>query len=232
MAHHAHMRRSRAIFVAGICLVVTGCTTTVSAESTTPTLTMVPRPLVERELAGLLLDPEEASEVMGTTGLAVTSTESAMADNSGIMEPRECLAIDAAAEALVYEGSDYWAERGVSMNNGDDFTHYLKQAVVQFPYGEKAAAFFEASVQRWPACRRYSHTQSGSVWDVQKIVNRDHILSTTAMMQEAKAPGWGCGRALALRNNIIVDVNTCSSDPADSAVRVAKQIGENVLATW
>ena len=52
------------------------------------------------------------------------------------------------------------------------------------------------------------------------------------MMQEAKAPGWGCGRALALRNNVVVDVNTCSADPADSAVRVAAQIGENVLAQW
>ncbi|BBZ08185.1 hypothetical protein MDOR_23540 [Mycolicibacterium doricum] len=193
---------------------------------------MIPRPLVERELPGLLLAPEEASAVMGTTGMAVTLTENAMEDNSAIMEPRECLAIDAAAEALVYEGSGYWAERGVSMNNGDDFTRYLKQAVVLFPYREKAAAFFEASVGQWPACRQYTHTQSGSVWDVQKIVNRDHILSTTAMMQEAKAPGWGCGRALALRNNIIVDVNTCSADPADSAVRVAAQIGENVLAQW
>jgi hypothetical protein len=228
------MRQSKAILVvAGICLVVTGCATTVNAaESTTPTPTMIPRPLVERELPGLLLEPEEASAVLGTTGLAVTLTESAMEDNSAIMEPRECLAIDAAAEALVYEGSDYWAERGVSMNNGDDFTHYLKQAVVQFPYREKAAAFFEASVHQWPACRQYTHTQSGSVWDVGQIKNEDGILSTTAMMQEARAPGWGCGRALALRNNIIVDVNTCSPDPADSAVRIATRIGEKVLAQW
>lgn len=227
------MRQSRAaLVVAGVCLVITGCTTTVNAESTTPTRTMIPRPLVERELPGLLLESEEASAVMGTIGLAPTSTESAMPDNSGIMEPRECLAIDAAAEALAYEGSDYWAERGVSMNNGDDFTHYLKQAVVLFPYREKAATFFEASVHQWPACRQYTHTQSGSVWDVGKIVDEDHILSTTAMMQEAKAPGWGCGRALALRNNIIIDVNTCSSDPADSAVRVAAAIGENVRAQW
>ena len=193
---------------------------------------MIPRPLVERELPGLLLEPEEASAVMGTTGMAVTLTESAMEDNSAIMEPRECLAIDAAAEALVYEGSDYWAERGVSMNNGDDFTHFLKQAVVLFPYREKAAAFFDMSVNQWPACRQFTHTQSGYVYDVGQIVNQGHILSTTAMMQEAKAPGWGCGRALALRNNIIIDVNTCSANPADSAVRVAAQIGENVLAQW
>ncbi|KUI29654.1 hypothetical protein AU196_04895 [Mycobacterium sp. IS-1742] len=227
------MRQSRAlVVVAAVTLVVTGCTQSVSAESATTTRSMIPRPLVERELPGLLLAPDEASAVMGTTGMAVTLTESAMEDNSAIMEPRECLAVDAAAEALVYEGSEYWAERGVSMNNGDDFTHFLKQAVVLFPYREKAAAFFDRSVDQWPACRQFTHTQSGYVYDVGQIVNEDHILSTTAIMQEAKAPGWGCGRALALRNNIIVDVNTCSANPADSAVRVAATIGEKVLAQW
>jgi hypothetical protein len=148
------------------------------------------------------------------------------------MAPPECLAIDSAAESTIYAGSDYWAERGSSLNNGDNFTHYLKQTVVQFPYREKAAAFFEASAHQWPACHQYTHTQSGYVYDVGQIVNKDHILSTTAMMQEAKAPGWGCGRALALRNNIIIDVNTCSAAPADSAVRVAAQIGDKVLAQW
>jgi hypothetical protein len=227
------MRQSRAlVVVAGICLLVTGCTQTVSAESTTTTHSMIPRPLVERELPGLLLEPEEVNLTMATTGMAVVGTEDAMPDNSALTSPPECLAVDAAAEAPVYAGSEYWAERGVSMNNGDDFTHYLKQAVVLFPYREKAAAFFEASVDQWPACRQYTHTESGYVYDVGQIVNEDHILSTTAMMQEAKAPGWGCGRALALRNNIIVDVNTCSANPADSAVRVAAAIGERVLAQW
>ncbi|MCV7414363.1 sensor domain-containing protein [Mycolicibacterium litorale] len=227
------MRQSRArVVVAAACLLVTGCTQTVSASSTTTTRTMIPRPLVERELPGLLLEPEEVNATMGTTGMAVVGTEAAMPDNSALVSPPECLAIDAAAEAPVYAGSEYWAERGVSMNNGDDFTHYLKQAVVLFPYQEKAAAFFDMSVNQWPACRQFTHTQSGYVYDVGQTVNEDHILSTTAMMQEARAPGWGCGRALALRNNIIIDVNTCSAAPADSAVKIAAQIGENVQAQW
>ncbi|HTH84322.1 sensor domain-containing protein, partial [Mycobacterium sp.] len=44
--------------------------------------------------------------------------------------------------------------------------------------------------------------------------------------------GWGCGRALALKNNVIIDINTCSADPADSAVRIANQIAANVAARW
>jgi hypothetical protein len=229
------MRHSKVCTVLlGICLLVAGCTTTSNATSATPTNTRfaIPRPLVERELAGLLLTPQEAAAAMGSPGMMVTESQTAMSDNSAIMAPPECLAIDGAAEALVYAGSDFQAMRDQSLNNGDDFTHYLKQAVVQFPYLEKAAAFFETSVGQWPLCHHYVHTQSGSRWDVGELRTDDDILSTNVVQQEAAAPGWGCGRALALRNNVIIDVNTCSADPADSAVRIADLIGDKVLAQW
>jgi hypothetical protein len=41
-------------------------------------------------------------------------------------------------------------------------------------------------------------------------------------------PGWACGRALAQRNNVVIDVNTCSANPADSAVNIANQIAAKV----
>ncbi|PRC55823.1 sensor domain-containing protein, partial [Mycobacterium sp. ITM-2017-0098] len=84
------------------------------------------------------------------------------------------------------------------------------------PYLEKAAEFFDASVAQWPACDTYTHTQSGSQWSVGEIVTKDRTLNTVATQQDAAAPGWGCGRALVQRNNVIVDVNTCSAKPGDS----------------
>jgi hypothetical protein len=148
------------------------------------------------------------------------------------MAPPECLAIDGAAEAPIYADSGFRAERDQSLNDGDNFAHYLKQAVVLFPLVEKAGAFFEASAQQWPACHQYTHLQSGSQWSVGQISNANGTLSTTATQQNASAPGWGCGRALALRNNVIVDVNTCSANPADSASKIADQIAANVTARW
>ncbi|OBB60455.1 hypothetical protein A5757_09140 [Mycobacterium sp. 852013-51886_SCH5428379] len=224
------MRHS--VVIAGICVLVAGCATTSNATSSESTRSMVPRPLVERELPKLLLSAEEVAATMGSTPMTVTSAQTTMSDSSQIMEPIECLAIDAAAESLVYADSGFVAARDESLNNGNDFTHYVKQAVVLFPYIEKAEEFFVKSVEQWPACHDYSHTQSGSQWSVNEISNVDGILSTTATMADAKAPGWGCGRALALRNNVIVDVNTCTHDPGDSAVRVAEQIGQKVLAQW
>lgn len=224
------MRQS--LVLAGICLLVAGCSTTSNAQSNAPTHTMIPRPLVARELTGLLLSPEEAAATMGAPAMTITETQTTMSDNSAIMEPRECLAIDGAAEAPVYADSGFVAEYDQSLNTGDKFTHYLKQAVVLYPYIEKAAAFFDAAAHQWPACHQYSHTQSGSQWTVGEIKNADATLSTVATQQEAAAPGWACGHALALRNNVIIDVNTCSAAPGDSAARIANQIGDKVLATW
>jgi hypothetical protein len=219
--------------VAVTCVLIAGCSSTKgNAEATTSTRSMIPRPLVERELAGLLLSPEQVNAAMGATGMTVTDTQTSMSDNSVTMAPRECLAIDGAAEAPVYANSGFWAERDQSLNDGDHFTRYLKQAVVLFPLVEKAGAFFDASAQQWPACHQYTHTQSDSQWSVGQISNTNGTLSTTATQQNASAPGWGCGRALALRNNVIIDINTCSANPADSALKIADQIAANVTARW
>ncbi len=224
---------SAALAVAVICVLVAGCGSTIgNAESTTTTRSMIPRPLVERELAGLLLSPEQVNAAMGAAGMTVTNNQASMSDNSATMAPQECLAIDGAAEAPVYANSGYWAERDQSLNDGDNFTHYLKQAVVLFPTMEKAGAFFDASTQQWPACRQYTHTQSESQWSVGQISNANGTLSTTVTQHNASAPGWGCGRALAARNNVIIDINTCSANPADSAVKIADQIAANVSAQW
>ena len=100
-----------ALAVAVICVLIAGCGSTKgNAESTTTTRSMIPRPLVERELAGLLLSPEQVNVAMGTAGMAVTNNQTSMSDNSATLAPQECLAIDGAAEAPVYADSGYWAE--------------------------------------------------------------------------------------------------------------------------
>jgi hypothetical protein len=228
------MRQPRAaLAVAVVGVLCAGCTLTKgNAESTTTAPSMIPRPLVERELVELLLTPEQVNAAMGAEGMTVTSTQTSMSDNSATMAPEECLAVDGAAEAPVYANSGFWAERDQSLNDGDNFTHYLKQAVVLFPLVETAGAFLDASAQQWSACHEYTHTQSGSRWVVGPISKANGTLTTTATQQDAAAPGWGCGRALALRNNIIIDVNTCSDHPGDSALTIADQIADNVTARW
>ncbi|VEG57182.1 putative lipoprotein LppH [Mycolicibacterium aurum] len=226
------MRRAKAAIL-GICILVTGCGNISSADTAPPpSRTLIPRPLVERELGELLVAPEQVAAAMGVPAMTAIEAQTSMSDNSAIMAPPECLAIDGAAELQVYANSGYLAERDQSLNDGEGWKTYVKQSVVLFPYLEKAAEFFDASVEQWPSCHEYSHTQSGSQWSVGEIVTADRTLSTVATQRDAAAPGWGCGRALVQRNNVIVDVNTCSANPAGSALTIAQQVAANVDAHW
>ncbi|HXO81045.1 MAG TPA: sensor domain-containing protein, partial [Mycobacterium sp.] len=200
-------------------------------NSTTTTITsLIPRPVVERELESLMLTPAQINPLMGASGMAVIRKHDAMSDDSATMKPIECLAVDGSAQAPVYANSGFTAERDQALNDGNNFTHYAEQAVVLFPTTKQAQVFFISSSLRWPACHQYMHTQSKTQWIVAPISDANDALSTISTQQEAKAGGWACGRALAVKNNVIVDVNTCSANPASSAVDIANQIVAKVAA--
>jgi hypothetical protein len=224
-----------AVAVAGICVLTVSCHAQPNqgpkaSTITSTTTTKAPPPVAEAALHGFLLAPEQINAAMGAKDMTVTKSRDAMSDDSAAMAPKECLAIDSSAQAQVYAGSNFMAERDQALQEGDNFTHYAEQAVVLFPTAKQAGAFFTASAQQWGACKQYTHTQSHSEWTVGAISNTNGVLSTIATQQNAMAAGWACGRALVLKNNVIVDVNTCSADPKNSAVDIANQIAAKVPA--
>jgi PknH-like extracellular domain len=220
------------LVVGGVGMLVAGCggSNHAGTNSTTTVTSLIPRPVVERELESLLLTPAQINPLMGATGMAVIRRHGAMSDDSATMTPPECLAIDGSAQAKVYAGSGFTGVRDQELNDGDAFTHYAEQAVVLFPTVKQAQVFFVASGLRWPQCHHYTHTQTRTQWDVGPISTDNDDLSAVATQEEAKAGGWACGRALAVKNNVIVDVNTCSSNPASSAVDIANQIIAKVVS--
>ena len=228
------MRNTRTVFaVVGSVLLVAGChphTDVVRASSTTSTTTAPPAPLLaENGLRKLLLSVEQVNAAMQAEGMTVSRLRNALPDDSASMSPPECLAIDGAAQQKVYEGSGYTGVREQSLNEGDDFAHYVDQAVVLFPSVKQATAFFDAQSKKWPDCHEYRHVQSGSQWSTGEIVTDNDILSTIATQDNASgSKPWACGRALAARNNVVVDVNTCSADPRNSAADIAGQIAAKI----
>ncbi len=227
------MRHVTAAFaVAGICILTAGCgggnNQAKSSTTSSTTTTSTAPPVSEAALDGLLLNPDQVNPAMGATEMTVTETHNKMSDDSATMEPRECLAIDGSAQAQVYAGSGYTAERDQTLKDGNNFTHYVKQAVVLFSAAKEAGAFFAASAQQWPTCHQYTHTQSGTQWTAGPVTNSNSTLTVVASLQDPPIAGWGCGRALAARNNVVVDVNTCSANPADSAVNIANQIAAKI----
>ncbi len=137
---------------AGVGVLVAGCGggNQTNQTATTTITSLIPRPVVERELESLLLTPAQVNPLMGATGMAVIRRHDAMSDDSATMKPPECLAIDGSAQAKVYANSGFTAVRDQELNDGDNFTHYAEQAVVLFPTVKQAHVFFVASALRWP----------------------------------------------------------------------------------
>jgi PknH-like extracellular domain len=227
-----------AVAVSGICIFTAGCHSQSSqgpnaSTATSTATTKAPPPVVESALPGFLLGPEQINAAMGAADMKVRDSRNAMSDDSATMTPRECLALDGSAQAQVYANSGYMAERDQTLNlqEGDNLTHFAEQAVVLFPTAKQAGAFFTASAQQWGACHDYTHIQSKTHWTVGAISNTNGVLSTISTLQDPPSTGWkACGRALAVKNNVIIDVNTCSVDPKNSAVDIANQIAAKVPA--
>lgn len=233
------MRQSiAAVVIAGICIFTAGCHSqpnqgAKTSTTTRTTTTKAPPPVASDALKGFLLSPDQINAVMGTTDMKVTNSRDELSDDSATMTPKECLAIDTSAQAQVYAKSGFIAVRDKTLNRqeGDNLTHFAEQAVVLFPTAKQASAFFTASAQQWQACHDYTHVQSRTHWTVGAISNANGVLSTTSTLQDPPSTGWkACGRALTVRNNVIVDVNTCSVDPKNSAVDIANQIAAKVPA--
>ncbi|MDT5258986.1 MAG: hypothetical protein QOD10_4066 [Mycobacterium sp.] len=225
------------VVVTGICILTAACHgqpnqgPKASTTAPTTTITKAPPPVMEGSLKEFLLAPEQINAVMGSTDMKVTNSRTAMSDDSATMTPRECLAIDGSAQAQVYANSGFMDERDQTLNRqeGDNLTHFAEQAVVLFPTAKEASDFFTASAQQWQACHDYTHVQSRTHWTVGAISNNNGVLSTTSTLQDPPATGWkACGRALTAKNNVIIDVNTCSVDPKNSAVDIANQIAAKV----
>src|SRR6202522_3911220 len=68
------MHLAATFVAAGVGMLVAGCggSNHAGTNSTTTVTSLIPRPVVERELESLLLTPAQINPLMGATGLAVT----------------------------------------------------------------------------------------------------------------------------------------------------------------
>jgi hypothetical protein len=119
-----------------------------------------------------------------------------------------------------------------SVDDSKKRKNYAIQAVVAFPSARDANAFYDASAQGWPACseRRYSDVNPNppdTVWTVSDITKDNGTLITTQVQEGGD--GWTCQRALTVRNNVAVDIVTCTySQFGAPAVDIAAQIAAKV----
>lgn len=187
-----------------------------------------PPPIATDALDRLLLSPAEINTAIGTTGILLNGTGAVMSDNSANIPDKDCR-FHLPAQASVYEGSGWTAKLGQYLS---DSSHGVSQAVVSFPSANDAARFFSASAQRWWACsmRQFHYVnpaQPDQVWKMGPIAIINGTLSTTDT--QVGGDGFGCQRALAVSNNVAIDVAVCATNPARAAAfNIVDQIAAKV----
>jgi serine/threonine kinase PknH len=196
-----------------------------------------PPPVMASTLDALFPSPAQINTAMGATGITVTKTQEQMENTSASVHGSACVFAGArrirrtmpAAGGVPFADRD-WKMPPTSRRTSIWFYTY----VVLFPSAGQAAAFFTASSQqRWPACSNRQYTAAAAenqsttiTWDVGPVSNTDGTLSLTKTQERTN--GWACQRALAVRNNVVIDVSACSFNLADSAVKITNQIAAKV----
>jgi serine/threonine kinase PknH len=174
-----------------------------------------PDPIQSERLGALLASPQEVNGIMGSSGMQPGKPITQMDSSPVTVSPSECLGALYTTQDSVYAGTGFTGMNGVvSSEAGDNYDHWVNQAVVLFPSADKAKAFLQASADKWKGCANktvsVTNTNKGKTyrWSFADITGEPPKFSVVEM-QEA-ADGWGCERALGVANNVIADVNACA----------------------
>lgn len=186
-----------------------------------------PAPLAADRLSGLLLGPSDINTVMGSStmqpGKPITSTDS----SSVTVSAPDCQGALYTTQDPVYAGTGYTSVNGlVSSEPGDNYDHWVNQAVVLFPSADKANSFLRTSVEKWKGCGGKTVTVTNKSktyrWTFAHVQGGPPRI--TLMDTQEGADGWECQRALSVANNVVVDINACGYRISDQGGRIADKI--------
>ena len=160
--------------------------------------------------------------------------QNGMSADSDTMDRKDCAEPDTPRQNITYQGTGWQALVYQSLKEPSDPLHLARvvdQVVVNFPTADLASDFVNNQKTQWAGCSNARFTvmeaDTPTLTSLSSFHDSDGILSITATPQGAE--GWACGRALTVRNNIVVDVAACDHEKQETeAIAIAKQIAEKV----
>jgi serine/threonine kinase PknH len=186
-----------------------------------------PEPISADHLSSLLLDPSDVNSVMGSSSMEPGKPITSMDTSSATLSLPNCQGALYTSQDPVYAGTGYTGVNGlVSSEPGDNYDHWVNQAVVAFPSADKAKAFLQTSADKWKACagKTVTVTNKGKTyrWTFAQV-NGSPPKITVIDTQEG-ADGWECQRAMGQANNVVVDVNACGYHITDQGGQVVDKV--------
>jgi serine/threonine-protein kinase len=190
-----------------------------------------PDPIAPDHLSALLLSRSDINSVMGSSSMEPGKPIKEMDTSSVTLSSPGCQGALYTSQDPVYSGTGYTGVSGlVSSEPGDNYDHWVNQAVVAFPSADKAKAFLQTTADKWKSCagKTVTVTNKGKTysWTFAQI-NGGPPRITLADTQEG-ADGWECQRAMGVANNVIVDINACGYHISDQGGQIADKIVEKI----
>ncbi|OCB31236.1 serine/threonine protein kinase [Mycobacterium malmoense] len=190
-----------------------------------------PDPIPAERLNSLLLGVSDINAVMGSSTMEPGKPIQAMDTSSLTVSQPDCQGALYTTQSTVYAGTGFSAVSGlVSSEPGDNYDHWVNQAVVLFPSADKAKDFVQTSAGKWKGCagKTVTVTNKGKTyrWTFEQV--RGGPPKIAVLDTQEGADGWECQRAMSVANNVIVDVNACGYHIVDQGTQIVDKIAAKV----
>ncbi len=186
-----------------------------------------PDPIPAERLSALLLSPADINSVMGSSTMQPGKPIVAMDTSSVTLSLPDCQGTLYTTQDPVYAGTGYSAISGlVSSEPGDNYDHWVNQAVVLFPSANKAKDFLQTSTDKWKSCagKTVTVTNKGKTYRWTFAQLQGSPPKMTVMDTQEGGEGWECQRAMSVANNVIVDVNACGYHISNQGEQITDKI--------
>lgn len=184
-------------------------------------------------LDGILLSPGDVDAAMGATGMTPHPRVDVMSDHRNLLPNLNCLGIWQVNEAGVY-GKDGWIalrQELLRSPDTDGWQNLVVQSIVNYPSTDAAQEFFRQSSDRWSKCTNHNVniTLNGRPlpkWRSGELTKTDSELAIPFTRGDPTGVD-SCQRALAVSNNVVIDVQACKRDTSPTQ---AATIADDIVA--
>jgi serine/threonine kinase PknH len=190
-----------------------------------------PEPIPPDRLSALLLDPSDVNSIMGSSSMKPGKPITSMDTSSVTLSLPGCQGALYTSQEPVYAGTGYTGVSGlVSSEPGDNYDHWVNQAVVLFPSADKAKSFLKTATDNWKKCAGQTVTVTNRSktyrWTFAQINGSPPKVSLLATQEGAD--GWECQRAMSVANNVIADINACGYHITDQGGQITDKIDAKI----
>jgi eukaryotic-like serine/threonine-protein kinase len=191
-------------------------------------------PVASAALTSLLLSPKQVAGLVGADALVQESFADTVIDDSKKLLQKDCIGVAAPDQHLVYADTGWTGARSQVLRNGGNGPRAFAviQAVIAFPSADDAKKLLALQKSQWTSCAGRTLTlvfpvpPSPQLWTAGTPADTGGTLTMTQEMKAGR--GMGCQRALAVRNNVAIDISACRYDVTNQAVDILNAIAAKI----